>query len=233
MKKGSIYLIPNLLGDSEIESVIPNSVAEFATDLRYFIVENIKVARRYLRKIDRTFPIDDSTFFELNKHTDLSEISHFLEPISKGFDMGIISDAGCPGIADPGSEVVKLAHKKEIQVIPFVGPSSILLALISSGMNGQNFSFHGYLPKDRSERVGKIKNLESQSKNGAQIFMDTPFRNMHMLEDILKNCHDSTLLCIACDITLASEFIKTKPISYWKKNQPNLNKRPCMFLLGS
>lgn len=232
MKQGKIYLIPNLLGESEVSPVIPVDVQQTASRLRCFIVENIKIARRYLRKIDRDFPIDDSMFFELNKHTNPDEISRFLEPIKMGTDIGIISDAGCPGIADPGADVVKIAHEKNYQVIPYVGPSSILLALISSGMNGQNFSFNGYIAKERNERIRAIKSLEQKSKNGAQIFMDTPFRNMNLLEDILNTCNENSLLCIACDITLEKEFIKTKSVSYWKKNLPALNKRPCLFILG-
>ena len=233
MSKGKIYLIPNLLGDSSVDKNIPKDVQKITSELRYFIVENIKIARRYLRKIDREFPIDDSSFFELNKHTNPNEISDFLEPVEKGFDIGIISDAGCPGIADPGADVVKIAHQKNIQIVPLIGPSSILLALMSSGLNGQNFSFNGYLPKERNDKKKAIKYLEMKSKTSAQIFMDTPFRNMNLLEDVLNSCDDNTLLCIACDITLDSEYIRTKTIAYWKKNIPNLNKRPCLFILGN
>ena len=232
MTKGKIYLIPNLLGESEISNNIPIGVQETAINLRCFIVENIKIARRYLRKIDREFPIDDCTFFELNKHTDPTEISRFLDPIQNGTNIGVISDAGCPGIADPGADVIKVAHQKDIQVVPLIGPSSILLALISSGMNGQNFSFNGYLPKERNERNKALKSLEQKARNGAQIFMDTPFRNMNLLDDILETCNENTMLCIACDITLETEFIKSKTIAYWKKNKPQLNKRPCMYVLG-
>ena len=141
-----------------------------------------------------------------------------MEPIKNGIDIGVISDAGCPGIADPGADVVRIAHQQKIQVVPLIGPSSILLALISSGMNGQNFSFNGYLPKERGERIRTIKSLEQRSKNGAQIFMDTPFRNMNLLEDVLDSCNENSMLCIACDITLEKEFIRTESISFWKKN---------------
>lgn len=233
MSKGRVYLIPNVLGETEVSTSIPQHVISLSEKLRYFIVENIKVARRYLRKMHPDFPINDATFFELNKHTNLNDVKRFLAPAKEGHDIGIISDAGCPGIADPGSIIVKLAHEQDINVIPLVGPSSILLALISSGFNGQNFTFHGYLPKDKNERSNTLRQYEKWAKQATQIFMDTPYRNMAVLEDILASCQSNTLLCIACDITLKSEFIKTKPISYWKKHQPNLHKRPCLFLIGS
>jgi len=231
--KGKIYLIPATLGESEILTVIPKNVIDTVDDLQYFIVENIRSARRYIRKLLKEKDINSITFFELNKHTDLNLVSSYLEPCLSGNSVGIISEAGNPGIADPGALITAEAHRKNIDVVPLVGPSSILLALISSGMNGQNFAFSGYLPVNDVERNKKIQYLERKSKteNQTQIFMETPFRNMKMLDAVLKTCRNNTLLCIATDITLSSEFIKTKTIAEWKKHKPQLNKRPTVFVL--
>ncbi len=232
-KKGKIYLIPTTLGDSEISSVIPANVVDIIENLHYFIVENIRTARRYIRKVSITKNIDELTFFELNKHTKPEDIFSYLKPCLSGNSIGIISEAGNPGIADPGANIVKIAHQKNIDVVPLVGPSSILLALISSGMNGQNFAFNGYLPIKDNERIKRIQYLEKKSKseNQSQIFMETPFRNMKMLDALLQTCRNNTLLCIAADITLSSEFIKTKTVVEWKKQKPQLNKRPTVFIL--
>jgi len=232
-KKGKIYLIPTTLGDTEINAVIPANVTDIIDNLHYFIVENIRTARRYIRKVSLNKNIDEITFFELNKHTDIKDVASYLNPCISGNSIGVISEAGNPGIADPGANIVKIAHQKKIDVIPLVGPSSILLALISSGMNGQNFAFNGYLPIKDNERIKKIQYLEKKSKseNQSQIFMETPFRNMKMLEAVLQTCRNNTLLCIATDITLQSEFIKTKTIAEWKKQKPQLNKRPTVFVL--
>ncbi len=231
--KGNIYLIPTTLGDSEINSVLPESIRNTVDNISYFIVENLRSARRYIRKLLPEKNINSLTFFELNKHTDLNEISNFLDPALSGNRIGIISEAGNPGIADPGADIVKIAHKKGIQVIPLVGPSSILLALISSGLNGQNFAFNGYLPVKPNERIKKIQFLENRSKteNQSQIFMETPYRNMKMLEDVLNICKNSSILCIATDITLRTEYIKTKAVADWKKQKPQINKRPTIFIL--
>ncbi len=228
-----LYLIPTTLGDSEINSVIPINIVEIIEDLQYFIVENIRTARRYIRKVSKTKNIDELTFFELNKHTKPEDVFSFLEPCFSGNSMGIISEAGNPGIADPGAAVVKIAHQKNIDVVPLVGPSSILMALISSGMNGQNFAFNGYLPVNDAERNKKIQYLERKSKTEkqTQIFMETPFRNMKMLDAVLKTCANNTLLCIATDISLPSEFIKTKTVAEWKKQKPQIQKRPTVFVL--
>ena len=232
-KKGKIYLIPTTLGESEISLVIPANVIDIIESLQYFIVENIRTARRYIRKVSLSKNIDEITFFELNKHTKTEEISSYLKPSLSGNSIGIISEAGNPGIADPGANIVKIAHQKDIDVVPLVGPSSILLALISSGMNGQNFAFNGYLPIKDNERIKKIEYLEKKSRteNQTQIFMETPFRNMKMLDAVLQICRNNTFLCIAADITLQSEFIKTKTIAEWKKQKPQLNKRPTVFVL--
>ena len=231
--KGHIYLIPTTLGESDLQLVIPEYIRTIVNDLNYFIVENIRSARRYIRRLLPEKNIDMITFYELNKHTKTNEISNYLKVVEEGNNIGIISEAGNPGIADPGSDIVKIAHKRNIQVIPLVGPSSILLALISSGMNGQNFAFNGYLPIKQPERVQKIKMLEKRSRieNQSQIFMETPYRNMKLLDDLLNNCQNNTLLCIASDITLKTEFIKTKSIAEWKKQIPQINKRPTIFIL--
>jgi 16S rRNA (cytidine1402-2'-O)-methyltransferase len=229
---GNIYLIPVTLGGDDFLKVIPEKVISLTRLLRYFIVEDIRSARRYLRLIDKGFPIDDTVFLELNEHTGESEISDYLEPANKGHDMGIMSEAGLPGIADPGSRIVALAHEKNLKVIPLSGPSSILLALISSGFNGQNFTFNGYLPVKPAEKAARIKELEKRAHEGyAQIFMETPYRNQKMLESVIATCKNDTLLCIAADITLPSEDIISMKISEWKKNIPSLNNRLVVFVL--
>lgn len=234
MSKGKIFLLPNTLGSETLEGVIPSGVAEIASETRFFAVENIKSARRFLRKIDKSFPIDDSTFFILNKKTQPEELLTMLRPLKEGHNLAIISEAGCPGIADPGAELVSLAHQKGFHISPLVGPSSILLALIGSGFNGQEFSFHGYLPKERKNRIGKIKQLERtvQKEGSTHIFMETPFRNINMLEDLLNELMDDTQLCIACDLTLPSERIQTMSVAEWRENAFDLNKRPTLFILG-
>ena len=233
MEKGKIYMIPTTLGDSTIDAVIPKDVQQIIIGTKYFIVENIKTTRRFLKKVERGIDIDELQFFVLNKHTSSVELESFLNPALEGNNMGVISEAGCPGIADPGSDIVSIAHSKNIKVVPLIGPSSSLLALIASGMNGQNFCFNGYLPKERNLRIKKIKELERQAIIGiTQIFMETPFRNNNLMEDLLKQCSPNTTLCLAADISLENEFIQSKKIIDWKKHAPNLNKRPCMFLIG-
>ena len=231
--KGKIYLFPMTLGDSSIDAVIPKEVQQQIKETKYFIVENIRTTRRYLKKIDREINIDALHFEVLNKHTNPNEIKAFLSPALEGNNIGIISEAGCPGIADPGSEVIALAHELNIEVIPQVGPSSILLALISSGFNGQQFAFNGYLPKESSNRKKKLKKIEQLALNGTtQIFMETPFRNNQLLEDVFSVCMSNTKLCIASDITLPTALIQTKRIKDWQNNIPNLKKRPTIFILG-
>lgn len=234
MNKGTIYMIPCTLGGETTSDVIPADVKQLASGLRYFIVENIKSARRFLRKIDRTFPIDDSTFFILNKKTELSEIYGYLSPITEGHNIGVISEAGCPGVADPGASIVSIAHQKQIEVKPLVGPSSILMALMGSGFSGQEFTFHGYLPKDRKERISRLKQYEADvfRSGTTHLFMDTPYRNMNVLEDLLNELADTTLLCIASNITLPSENIKTETVKNWRSNAYDLSKKPTIFALG-
>jgi 16S rRNA (cytidine1402-2'-O)-methyltransferase len=231
--KGTIYLIPVTLGGDDFLKVIPEKVISLTKQLRYFIVEDIRSARRYLRMIDKAFPIDSTKFSELNEHTGEKEIMHFLDPVQNGSDMGILSEAGLPAIADPGAMIIAMAHHNGIRVIPLSGPSSILLALISSGFNGQNFTFNGYLPVKPADRIAKLRELEKKATEGfTQIFMETPYRNQKMLESIIKTCHNDTMLCIAADITLATESIKTMKISEWKKDLPSLDDRLAVFLIN-
>jgi len=230
--KGRIYLIPVTLGGDDFLKVIPEKVISLTRQLRYFIVEDIRSARRFLRLIDKQFPIDDTTFFELNEHTDESDIEHYLEPSFAGLDIGVLSEAGLPGIADPGAKIIALAHRKKIIVTPLSGPSSIILALISSGLNGQNFTFNGYLPVNPADRSAKLRDLERKAGEGfAQIFMETPYRNQKMLESIITTCHGDTLLCIAADITLPDESIRTMRISEWKKDLPLLKDKLVVFVM--
>jgi 16S rRNA (cytidine1402-2'-O)-methyltransferase len=230
---GNLYLIPTTLGDSDTGRVIPIEVAAIVKGISYFIVENIRTARRYLRKLDPLMIIDDLHFFELNQHTDIRIIKTYLNPIAEGFDVGIISEAGCPGVADPGAEVVKYAHIQQIKVIPLVGPSSILLSLMASGMNGQNFAFIGYIPVKSAERIKAIKEIEKRSflENQTQLFIEAPYRNSPLINDLIHTLNDQTRLCVACDLTLETEYIKTQTVAQWKKGIPDLNKRPAIFLI--
>jgi 16S rRNA (cytidine1402-2'-O)-methyltransferase len=230
---GTLYLIPNTLGSYEINLTIPREVVSIAVKLRHFIVEDVRTVRRYLKLLDKNMDIDASKFYLLNKHTSPAELSDFLLTLMDGFDMGIVSEAGCPAIADPGAEIVQMAHKKGIKVVPLTGPSSIFLALSASGMNGQNFAFNCYLPVKKEDRIKTIKHYENRSRNEnqTQIFIETPYRNMALLEDILNSCHPSTLLCIACNITLPDEFIATQSVKTWKNKLPELHKKQAIFLL--
>lgn len=229
---GRIWLIPVTLGGDDFNKVIPEKVIGLTRQLRFFIVEDVRSARRFLRLIDKEFPINDSVFYELNEHTGDSDIAHYLEPVWNGSDIGVLSEAGLPGIADPGARIVALAHQKRITVTPLSGPSSIVLALISSGLNGQNFTFNGYLPVKPAERSAKLRELEKKAGDGfTQIFMETPYRNQKMMESILTTCHNDTLLCIATDITLPAESIRTMKISDWKKDLPLLNDKLAVFLI--
>ena len=233
-KAGTLYILPNTLGGESISDIIPNDVVEQAISLRHFVVENIKSARRVLRKMDREFPIDESMFIEMNKRSTERDTMKSLQWLIAGNNVGVISDAGCACVADPGAEIVSLAHSQKIAVIPFVGPSSILLALMGSGFSGQNFSFHGYLPKERKERIRTLKTYEfdSRKKGYSQIFMDTPYRNMNVLEDLLNELADHTQLCIASNITLHNQRIRTMSVEDWRENAYDLSKSPCVFLIG-
>ena len=229
---GKLYLIPTILGNQEPDSVIPFKTLEITKKLKHFIVEELRTARRYLRLIDKSFSIDECSFSILNEHTSDTEAEKFLDPIEKGFDIGLMSEAGLPCIADPGSKIVLLAHKKQYSVVPLAGASSIILALVASGLNGQCFTFNGYLPVKPAERVKKIKELERKSLEGvAQIFMETPYRNNQTLEALLSACHGDTYLCIATDISLSTESISTKKISEWRNAPQNLKDRLVVFAL--
>jgi 16S rRNA (cytidine1402-2'-O)-methyltransferase len=230
--KGRIWLIPVTLGNDNFKTVIPDEVLEITRKLRYFIVEDLRSARRYLRLIDRQFPIDDSVFLELNEHTSGDETAGYLKPVLDGNDAGLMSEAGMPGIADPGAIVIAAAHRHHITVTPMSGPSSIIMALTASGMNGQNFTFNGYLPVKPDERAARLKELEKKAREGcSQIFMETPYRNQAMLESILTVCRNNTLLCIAADITLTGESIRTMKISEWKTGIPDIKNRQVIFIL--
>lgn len=230
---GKLFLIPTTLGTSNPIDVLPFSIKKIIENTDHYIVENEKTARRSIKLV---VPLKKQSLLKLNllnKYTDARELPGFLDPCKEGTNVGLLSEAGCPGIADPGAEIVRLAHQMGIKVVPLVGPSSILLALMGSGMNGQSFTFHGYLPIDKKERKNELKNLERQSgeKNQAQIFIETPYRNNNILEDIKQFLNPATHLCIACDLTLPTEFIITKSISDWEKTKVDLHKRPTVFIL--
>lgn len=234
MNLGTLYLIPITLGDDNIAKALPPEVVGIAQKLDTFVVENEKTARRFLGTIKTNKPVRELTLLTLNEHTTEKELPALLAPLLVGQDVGLMSEAGCPGIADPGAQLAALAHRKGMRVAPLVGPSSILLALMASGFNGQRFTFLGYLPSEKAARVQKLKEIEkaSQKNNETQIFIETPYRNQHLLEDILATCYPQTRLCVACNISLASEKIVSKPISAWRSAAlPDLHKQPSVFLL--
>ncbi len=233
MEKGIVYLIPCPIGENSPEDVLPKHTLEVIQSLDNFIVENEKTSRRFLRAANHPKAIRELLFEILNKHTDESEIDSYLAPLSEGKSIGVISEAGCPGVADPGAQVVALAHKKGFQVVPLIGPSSILMALMGSGFNGQSFSFVGYLPKDKKELKNRIKDLEALSKkyNQTQIFIETPFRNTQLLENLKAFCAPSTRVSISANINQKNEIIKTMPISKLQPNSLNIHKVPAVFSL--
>lgn len=229
----ALYLLPVTLGDTPIEKVLPSYNKEIIRGISHFIVEDVRSARRFLKKTDHEIDIDSLTFYTLNKHTTPEEISGYLKPLLAGASMGVISEAGCPAVADPGADVVAIAQRKNLKVVPLVGPSSIILSVMGSGFNGQSFAFHGYLPIESGDRAKKIKSLEQRAyaEDQTQLFIETPYRNHKMIEDILQNCKPQTRLCIAANITCEGEFIKTRTIKEWKGHIPELSKIPCIFLL--
>jgi len=212
---------------------LPISIKKIIETTNYFLFENEKAGRKFIKKITPLKAQESLKLNLINKFTLKEELNSFLKPIYDGFNIGLISDAGCPGVADPGSDIIKIAHELNIKVVPLVGPSSILLAIMSSGLNGQNFAFNGYLPIDKDDKKSKIKELERLSfqKNQSQIFIETPYRNNKMFEDLLKNLSDSTNLCIACDLTLKNEFVRTLSINEWGKNKINIDKNPAIFII--
>ncbi len=234
-QKAVLYLIPVTLGETELSHVLPQKNIEIIKSLTHFIVEDIKSARRFLAQCDKTLKIETFTFYELNEHTDLKSIGNYLNPIIKnGISMGVISEAGCPAVADPGSAVVAMAHEKNIPVVPLVGPSSMILAVMASGMNGQSFAFNGYLPVKPNERASKIRQLESRAynENQTQLFIEAPYRNVQMFNSILQCCRPQTKLSIASGLTTDKEFIKTKTVAEWKKCEvPEIHKVPAIFLI--
>ena len=230
---GDLYLIPTTLGEVSPFEVIPIAVKKRIEEIDIYIVESEKSARRFIKAVGPNKSQDKLTLFVLNKFTEASEIPKYLNPCNEGHSIGLLSDAGCPAVADPGSDVVRLAHEKNIRVIPMVGPSSILLAVMASGMNGQCFAFNGYLPIDKNERKSKLKQLEKHSFEAqqAQAFIETPYRNQKLLEDLCRILNSNTRLCVACDLTLSSQFIKTLAVHQWQKIKVDLHKRPAIFII--
>ena len=232
-KKGNLYLIPTRLGDNPPLEVLPISIKKVIEHLDYYIVENEKTARHFIKRVSPSKSQPKLNFNILNKYTTEAERNTYLNPCSNGISMGLLSEAGCPAIADPGSDIVSIAHQMNIKVIPLVGPSSIILALMASGMNGQNFAFNGYLPIDKQALKSTIKNLEKLSKgnNQSQIFIETPYRNEQMLNELTKVLNPNTKICVACDLTLPSEYIKTMSAKDWKNNKEDFHKRPSIFII--
>jgi 16S rRNA (cytidine1402-2'-O)-methyltransferase len=230
---GKLYLIPTTLGEMNADDVLPQTIKRAIDFIDYYIVDNEKTASKSIKSVHSEKKQSELKLFLLNKHTQAKEHLDFIKPLLEGHDVGLMSEAGCPGVADPGAVIVKIAHEKGIQVVPLVGPSSILLALMASGMNGQSFTFNGYLPIDKSEKKQAIKGLEKLSfdKNQSQLFIETPYRNNKLLEDILQTLQPNTLLCVACDITLPTEYIKTMTVNLWKKQKVDLHNRPCIFII--
>jgi 16S rRNA (cytidine1402-2'-O)-methyltransferase len=231
--QASLFLIPVPLGDTEIRKALPDYNRDIILQIKHFIVENVRTARRFLKKTEPSVDIDSLIFYELNKHTSPEEATGYLAPLSKGESVGVISEAGCPAIADPGADIVAMAQRKKYPVVPLVGPSSIILSLMASGFNGQSFAFHGYLPIDAGERANTLKRLENRiyTEDQTQLFIETPYRNNKLADELLRTCRLSTKLCIASDITCSDEFIKTCTIKEWNGNVPDLHKKPTIFLL--
>lgn len=234
MNKAKVYLIPAPLGEYNFSQILPPDIKDIIGSIDYFVAENIRTTRRYFSALKIGKPIQELTFFELNKRTTDKDYEVMLNPLKEGKNIGIVSEAGCPGIADPGAEVVKRAHQLDIEVVPLVGPSSILLAMMASGFNGQSFAFNGYLPiKDnRAEKIKMYENLSSRLKQ-TQVFIETPYRNQQLLQDFIKYCSGKTKLCLAVDITLESQFIKTKTLNEWKKTKIDIHKKQAIFILHS
>ena len=231
----ALYLIPVTLGETEISQVLPAYNHDIIVGIKHFIVENIRSARRFLKKTEKSIDIDTLTFYELNRHTDRKFIGEYLEPLKKGEPVGIISEAGCPAIADPGADVVAIAQSRGYRVVPLVGPSSIIMSVMGSGFNGQSFAFNGYLPVEVPQRIKALKKLEQkvQNENQTQLFIETPYRNAKMIETILNALNPKTKLCIAAGITCAEEYIKTRTVAEWKKERvPDLGKIPAIFVIG-
>lgn len=233
MRTGTLYLLPTILNDAPVEDSLAVSNIRCILRLRYFIIEELRTARRFMRKAGVTGDFSDFHFLLFNEHTDKKDIQHFIEPLLRGHDMGILSEAGLPCIADPGSEIVNLAHCHKIKVVPFPGPSSIFLALMASGFNGQNFVFHGYLPIEKTARSKKIREMETAiySKDQTQIFIEAPYRNLQLFQALVITCQAETLLCTATDLTKENESIRVVKVKEWKNDFPDIDKKPTVFLL--
>lgn len=232
--EAALYLLPVTLGDTAISAVLPAYNKEVILGLKHFIVEDVRSARRFLKKVDSSIVIDDLTFYPMGKHASHDVFASYLKPLEQGIPMGVLSEAGCPAVADPGSDVVAIAQRKGLKVVPLVGPSSMILAVMASGFNGQSFAFNGYLPINPGERIQKIKSLEQKvyQEHQTQLFIETPYRNGKMIDDLLRTCKPSTRLCIAAGITCSEEFIRTKTIKEWKSTTlPDLSKIPAIFLI--
>lgn len=230
----ALYLIPVTLGDTPVQQVLPAYNKEVILGIRHFIVEEVRTARRFLKQVDRSIDIDSLTFYPMGKHADAARFSQYLEPLRQGESVGVISEAGCPAVADPGADVVAIAQREGLQVVPLVGPSSILLAVMGAGFNGQSFAFHGYLPIDPADRAKRLKQLEarSASERQTQLFIETPYRNHKMIADILAVCHPRTRLCIASGLTTDKEYLRSKTVKEWKQTPPpDLNKIPTIFAI--
>lgn len=219
MLESALYLIPVTLGDTPIQQVLPSYNREVIIGIRHFIVENIRSARRFLKKVESTIDIDTLTFYELNQHTNRNTVSSYLEPLRKGAPMGVISEAGCPAVADPGADVVAIAQRENLRVVPLVGPSSMIMSVMASGFNGQSFAFHGYLPIDEGQKVQRLKQLESRvySEDQTQLFIETPYRNMKMMQTLLQVLRPQTRICLAANITCSDESIHMRSVAEWKK----------------
>ena len=229
----ALYLIPVTLGDTPLDKVLPAYNKEVILQIKHFIVEEVRTARRFLKKVEPSIDIDTLTFYPLNKHTQAADISGYLKPLIGGDPMGVISEAGCPAVADPGADVVAIAQRRGLKVVPLVGPSSILLSVMASGFNGQSFAFHGYLPIEQGERTKRIKMLEQRSyaENQTQLFIETPYRNRRLLEELIQTCRPQTRLCIAANLTCEGEYAVTRTIAEWKGQRPPIDKIPCIFLI--
>ncbi len=232
--EAALYLIPCTLGDTPLEQVLPAFNSEIVRGIRHFIVEEVRTARRFLRRVDREFPIDDSTFYEMGKHADEQKYASYFQPIAQGLPVGVISEAGCPAVADPGAGIVAIAQSRGIRVIPLVGPNSMIMAVMASGLNGQSFAFNGYLPIDDQERAQRLKLLEQRAQRECQtqLFIETPYRNRKMFDTLLRTLSPKTRLCIAAGITTSDEWIRTRTIAQWKHEPlPELGKIPAIFLI--
>ena len=235
MLSPSLYLIPVELGDTPQERVLPSYNREVILGIRHFIVEEVRSARRFLKRVDRDINIDELTFYPMGKHADASRFSEYLRPLENGEPMGVISEAGCPAVADPGADLVAIAQRRGLRVVPLVGPSSMIMAVMASGLNGQSFAFNGYLPIDPAERVQRLKVLEmrAQQERQTQLFIETPYRNQKLFETLCQVLRPQTRICVAAGITTEDEWIHTHTVAEWKQLQlPDLSKIPAIFLIG-